>query len=312
MVGIVSTTIAAFFSAQIRFTDIYQEAITDSAALDRETSLEQFRVEGITLLNGSLRARVVNDGPISIHIIYTFWNRTGIEHSASLSNVVNPVSDVILPVPNDFAPEEGSRHYLKVVSGRGNLVSSIYPQETEVVNPPNRLIAGPFSVTYDYGGFRYTSLSHPTTWLPAFEIDEDESTKVFAIEVENVADQEIDISRLSYFLVIIPNQFGNDEDEKYLFIIGPNSTTSSPQSYGGEWAISLPPGGRVTFKFGSVFPHPAPGHPALDSGNWDIGTGVPGTGENAGQSFVVFFWRYSSGEGRAGIVIPFAALRLLP
>jgi hypothetical protein len=190
---------------------------------------------------------------------------------------------------------------------------------------------GPFVLRFSNQSFQFTadnsppSPSNPAGSIPdvsvpqpAFQLDNDNQRICFDIQIENAAEQNIEISRQSFFLVEVRELLGDGdpgttEYERYFHIVGPSSTYSSLSRYNPDYMQVLPAGEITTLKFGSEtvggnsFLNPENEYQPLQ-GDGDNGD----NSENLCWAFLVLFWRYQGSQFTFGQTITYVAIQTLP
>ena len=190
---------------------------------------------------------------------------------------------------------------------------------------------GPFILTFSNQSFQFTadnsppspnnpagSMSDVSVPQSAFQIDNDNQRICFNIQIENAAEQNIEISRQSFFLVEVRELSGDGdpgttEYERYFHIVGPSSTYSSLSQYNPDYMQVLPAGQITTLKFGSEnvggnsFLNPENEYQPLQ-GDGDNGD----NSENLCWTFLVLFWRYQGSQYTFGQTITYVAIQTLP
>jgi hypothetical protein len=202
---------------------------------------------------------------------------------------------------------------IKVVTERGNVVMKLLEPMVEA-GTGGEFTAGPFNLIFSNQSFQFTSSSFPTSPKVAFQIDNENSSILFWIQVRNQAGRNIMICNQSFFLVEVRELSGEGvpgttEYERYFHITNSTSTSSALVAYSPDYNQIIPSGGVATLKFGASnvggtsFLSSEPLHG--DGGNGD-------SWGNLLWTFLVLFWRYEGDLDTFGQTIAYAAIRTLP
>lgn len=311
----------SYIMYQVSQYDAHAQVVAQRNRLDLEQKNEILDIVDATISGGSLIFSVTNKGSVTGHIVnlwitqYTGATATGHEGPIASDVYINPGSTVPFTItPASLDPEKD--YLIKIVTERGNIVTQTFEPLIEPGTGGN-FNAGPFVLIFSDQSFQYTSNNNPTVPQSAFEIDNDNTRIVFSIQVKNQAAENIQISSLSFYLVVVRELLGSGvpgstENERYFHIVGSGSdSTSSGLVAYPDYSQTLQSGETAVLKFGassvglggsSFLSYPLRNGGSAGHENYD----------NLLWTFLVLFWRYEGTSNRFGQTVSYTAIRATP
>jgi hypothetical protein len=311
----------SFILWEVTQYDAHAQVINERNRLDLDRKNEIMEIVDASIVDEELRFSVINKGPVTSHIVDLWFTEYGAtpRHTGPISKntYVNPGSTITF-AETPFGGLNPELNYLiKVVTERGNVVMKLLEPVVEA-GTGGEFTAGPFNLIFSNQSFQFTSSSFPTTPKVAFQIDNDNASILFWIQIQNQAGRPIQISKQSFFLVEVrhldgPGDPGSTEYERYFHITNSTSTSSGLVAYNPDYNQVISSGETATLKFGAKtvggtsFLNPEGEYQPLQ-GDDDNGNSY----ENLLWTFLVIFWRYEGDLDTFGQTIAYAAIRTLP
>ncbi len=320
--GIIFLAGFSFIMWQATQYDNQAQVVAERNRLDIDRKNEQIAITNASIQSDHLMFSVMNEGAVTARIvdiwITEYTDITATAHQGPIaSNVsVNPGSttEPFMVFPPSLDPNKN--YVIKAVTERGNIVSQLV-QPAIAPGTGGDFSAGPFVLIFSDDSFQYTSNNNPTTAEAAFQTDNDRNRIVYQIKVKNQAGESIQISSLSFFMVVVRELLGsgapgNTEDERYFHIVG---NTSDSTSYGlvayPDYSQTILSGETATLKFGASSVGLG-GNNFLSYPLRNGGSAGHETYDNLLWTFLVIFWRYEGSTNRFGQTIAYTAIRATP
>lgn len=312
----------ALVEYQARQYDAHTQVITERTQSDIDRKNELIDITNASIAGDSLIFSVTNKGSVTARIVdlwITEYNdETATNHIGPIeSNVyINPgsTSNQFSIAPPDFDPQKN--YVIKIVTERGNIVSKLV-EPAIAPGTGGDFDAGPFVLIFSDGSFQYTSDNNEVTPETAFQIDNDRRRMIFHISVKNQAAQSIEISSLSFYMVVVRELLGSGlpgstEDERYFHIVGGASTSASSGLVAySDYSQTIESGETAILKFGATGAGLG-GNNFLSYPLRNSGSAGHETYDNLLWSFLVIFWRYEGSSNRFGQTVSYTAIRATP
>jgi hypothetical protein len=219
-------------------------------------------------------------------------------------------------VGNETALDSSHTYSIKIYTTRGNFVEETYL-------PPNpQSEVGPFYFSFDKQSFNYTYYysSSDKGGGVAWEISERTSqyhyknNLVFIVKFTNHGTKPIEISYLSYIMVVVPYD-DYVESEYYFHILNNTSTSQSPVAY-EDYSQIVPAnpdnpdvGVSQIVKFGGT----KPGISTLQRfPPHEASSGYNNERRYLYTVWIGIFWRWSGSSDYYGIYVPFTGIHVVP
>jgi hypothetical protein len=303
------------FLAVVYHSDLYMGSREERNTREWEKAHEKLRIVSLSIDGGKLNATVVNEGavPIDLVDVYVTDCTVGFPNTHNLyplSTVVPPAS-YLRNVGQSLPANLDSLHTyeVRIYTNRGNFAEDTYlpriPQ-TEV---------GPFCFSFDKQSFNYSTSNAGggVAWEIVASSSYPKHNIIFTLKLTNHGTRAIEISYLSYIMVVQP-QDSWVENEYYYHILNNTSTCSSPKAYTDYSQVvpanpnDLEVGVTQIVKFGAT----KPGVSTLQ--DFPIPAAAEGSYGNERKYvytvWIGIFWRWQGSSDYYGIYLPFSGIHV--
>lgn len=319
MTLLVLTWLNAFLAVSFH-KDFYTQSREDRNTAEWERDHEKLRIASLSIeSNQKPNATVVNEGAVPI-VLADLWvtdltnNTNRVYNLSQTRELIIPTGSYEINVGQNvnatptLALNNLHSYDIRVYTKRGN-----FAKQTYVPTTPNTDV-GPFYFSFDKQSFNYTTSN--AGGGPAWEIvcssSYPKNNIIFILKFTNHGDRAIEISYLSYMMVVAPLD-DYLEDEYYYHILNNTSTSVAPVAY-TDYSQVVPanPQNKVvgvtqTVKFGGL----KPGSSTLQS--FPI---PPAASQYASERKFVYtvwigiFWRWQGTSDYYGIYVPFTGIHV--
>jgi hypothetical protein len=321
-VVLVSVSIFSMSYLQIVQQDHYNQFVLDRMQRDWARFNERMEITETAVSGSYLRFKLHNTGSVIVHLVTVYINdtTTNTPRDLLLSNYITSNCSAYLNsgaeawIYTTITVTLGNSYDLKVASERGNIATVV--TGTCYATRPGSFIFGSLPFSFESTSFNYTTTSDGDYWRshsrPAWEMIGGKANIIFWVKISNHASQSIEISKLSYLMIVRPHS-DTTEDEYYFHMVDPASISGSVTAY-QDYSQSIPcnsedpgEGGPPTLvKFGAT----QPSGTALRSMPSPVGD-YSSERKYLYTSQLVMFWRWSGTTQYYGLVVPFAAIHMV-
>ncbi|MBI4258852.1 MAG: hypothetical protein HY619_07840 [Thaumarchaeota archaeon] len=215
MFAMVFTTGAGYFTFIAQSQQLLNKETFNKSQLENERVAERLDLVAVKIQsNGAIGANITNTGPLTTKIILIIVSNSsfvqvldgqpGQQTSPNLPILINPASTPG-PIDTGITPTSGQTYSIKVISERGNVAQTTFPDETSAAVVAASLIAkgvGDLQMNLRSIKWAVKSGSNPLTFSDGSEIASGTSNVVWKVNMTNHSEKDVYLSRNSALSVL--------------------------------------------------------------------------------------------------------------
>lgn len=247
--AIVFTTGATYFAfVTSNMQNLNTELLTRNS-IENERILERYAPAAFLLSQSStIGLNITNSGSVPIKVVAiivsdssvvtTLDGQPGAQTTPNLPFFINPSTSKVL-IDTGITPEVGKTYFIKVLSDRGNIGQTTYPDKSSVAIVAASLIAkGVGDVQMSFKSLMWsTQQSTPLTWNDGGVIQSGKQKVIWKVELTNHSEKDVFLSNDCVLAVF---RSGGSNTEAWYVVKTVSDSTGAITSLGSTEYIKVP------------------------------------------------------------------------